>query len=120
MVVVPQLHTIAQRPALSIVGDDGQPHTVWLADALKAQLAKVVAEGEGWPDSAEFKVEYQYHTWPMGWDKHHHTKYFDNRAELDAWMGEQIEWARCEDNRMFIRREQWDLGPNYLDEMEIG
>lgn len=114
------MSTIAGRSAVSVVTLEGAPATAWTSDFFKAHFDKIIAEGDGWPVDAVYKTEHRYHTWPMGWDKEPYTKYFTTREELDAWLAEMADWARCEDNRVIIRIEEWDLGPNYLETRDFG
>lgn len=117
---VMHMHQIAGRTAVSVVTPDGQPQTAWIGDVFKAHFEKVIEEGQGWPADAEYKVSVRHHTWPCGWDKECSDHYFTCKSELDAYIRDQHEWAKCEDNIVQIKVYQWDLGPNYLNTVEYG
>ena len=93
---------------------DGKPVSFWIKDVMQAAIAKTIAEGDGWPVTAMYRAEYTCRTWPMGWEKEASIKYFDTREELDKWLLEQADWARCEDNEVKITVDEWDLGPTFL------
>lgn len=117
---VMHVSTIAGRTALTVITPDDLPVTNWMENVLAAQIQKVVDEGKGWPNDAEFKVEVTYHTCPQGWDREVYTHFFTNRAELDSYIKDQHEWARCEDNMVKIKIYNWDLGPNFMETREFG
>lgn len=114
------LNQIAGRPTVSVVTPEGLPATMWLGDFFKAHFDKIVAEGDGWPDDAQFKVEYRYHTWPMGWDKERYTDFFASREELDKWLADKADWSRSEDNQFEVSIWEWDLGVSYLESRHFG
>lgn len=117
---VMHLNTIAGRSALSVVNENGAIATAWLGDVMKMQIQAIIAESEGWPDEAVYKTENHSHTWPMGWSKQKFTNYFATKEELDAYLENCRDWAKCEDNQMIIQVWEWDLGPNLISEVHYG
>lgn len=111
------LNQIAGKSAVSVVTPEGLPATMWLGDFFKGHFDKVIAEGDGWPDDAEFKVSYRYKTWPKGWDDNTYEQFFTNREELDAFLADQKDWARSEDNGISIQVWEWDLGISKVEDI---
>lgn len=114
------LSSVAGRTTANIVDQQGALHSMWLTDLMAKQIAAIIAEGDGWPHDAQFKVETKYHTWPMGWDKDVSTNYFSSLEEKDAYINDLREWARCEDNAVRISVWEWDLGPTFMGEQHYG
>lgn len=73
--------------------------------------------GKVWPDSAEYAVKYACSTWPCGWEKEASMTFFDNIEQLRDWIKIQHEWAKCEDNHVAYKTYQWDLGPQYIEQL---
>ena len=110
---VMHVNNIAGQSILTVFDDSGKPVSATMADVLAVMIGNTIAEGKGWPDDAVYKVEYRCRTWPMGWEKETSTKFFDSEVELNEWTANWKEWARCEDNEVNIRVEEWDLGPSF-------
>lgn len=110
---------VAGRSMFTCIEND-IPRSFWLKDFMAAQIRKIIAEGKGWPDTAVFKLEVRYHTWPMGWDKDTYVSYADSAEELQRLLDEQREWASSEDNQVKIEVYEWDLGPYFHSSHQFG
>lgn len=82
--------------------------------ALAAHIDSHNTSGFVWPDSAEYAVEYNCSTWPMGWGKDTVIVFFDDREAYDKWVVDHRKWAELEDNYLAFRAWQWDWGPTLM------
>ncbi len=70
-------------------------------------------EHQDWPDDAVFKVNYRTKCWPCGFDDPI-NKYFQTKAEVEAWEKEYSKWASQDGNSVEYTIYEWDLGPNVI------
>lgn len=82
--------------------------------AAQAYIDSHKTGGKVWPNDAEFAVCYYLSTWPMGWLRESSMEFFTCRADLDTWIADKCEWAKCEDNYVAYQVYEWDLGPNKI------
>lgn len=109
---VGHLTQVADRSMVTYIEND-QPKSFWVEDVVLELVKKAIAEGEGWPAAALYKVEYVYHLWPKGWEKDLYVHHFSTDAELEEFLAEKREWAKAEDNEIKIEVYKWDLGPQF-------
>lgn len=109
---------IIQGESILSVRDKGVLQLAPIGDVMSAIIAKTIAEGDGWPHDAVYKMRYHMKTWPMGWEKETHDQYFTTREELDAEIARKTEWAMLEDNGISMHIYEWDLGPTKIDYIE--
>lgn len=76
-------------------------------------IDKVIAEGDGWPNDAVFKIEYRETCWPIGknYAEPPSERYCVDQAEVDAWKEDYSKWASLEGNSVEYTIYRWDLGP---------
>lgn len=80
-------------------------------------LANIVADtkidGQHWPDEALFCASVRQRTWPL-YSGDYHAHFFQTQVQLDAFLKEQRDWARMEDNYLDCIVYEWDLGPKVI------
>lgn len=117
---VMHLSQIAGKTAVSVVTPEGGIVSEWIGDMFSAHFKKVIATGDGWAADDVYKVETKCSTWPMGWEKEATVKYFKTKEELDEYIADYKEWAKCEDNKVSIKVFEWDWSPVYKETLTFG
>jgi len=84
----------------------------------KGTIFAQVAETLEWPSDAVFKLEYRTKAWPCGWNKT--VIFFNEPEEVLEFIAGRREWTLSEDNYFEVDRlEEWDLGPNLIQESDL-